>query len=120
MARYSPGKIEKKWQKYWAAKKLSTTKDRVAGKKNRMILVEFPYPSGSLHIGHWYAFALPDMYARYWRMRGYNVMYPIGFDAFGLPAENAAIARDIHPGTWTKGNIAFMTKQLISMGTMFD
>lgn len=120
MAKYSPGKIEKKWQKYWAGKKLSVTKDSVAGKQNRMILVEFPYPSGNLHIGHWYAFALPDMYARYWRMRGYNVMYPIGFDAFGLPAENAAIARDIHPEKWTKGNIAFMTKQLVSMGTMFD
>ncbi len=120
MARYSPAKIEKKWQKYWATKKLSFTKDRVAGKLNRMILVEFPYPSGNLHIGHWYAFALPDMYARYWRMRGFNVMYPIGFDAFGLPAENAAIAHDIHPEKWTKGNIAFMTKQLVSMGTMFD
>lgn len=120
MAHYSPAKIEKKWQKYWAAKKLSVTKDKVAGKENKMVLVEFPYPSGNLHIGHWYAFALPDMYARYWRMRGFNVMYPIGFDAFGLPAENAAIERDIHPEKWTRGNIASMTKQLVSMGTMFD
>lgn len=120
MATYQPSKIEKKWQKVWATKKLSVTRDRVKGKENKMILVEFPYPSGNLHMGHWYSFALPDMYARYWRMRGYNVMYPIGFDAFGLPAENAAIQRNIHPETWTKQNIAYMTKQLVSMGTMFD
>lgn len=120
MPAYNPQKIERKWQKTWATKKASVTRDRVAGKENKMILVEFPYPSGNLHMGHWYAFALPDMYARYWRMRGYNVMYPIGFDAFGLPAENAAIQRDIHPEKWTKSNIAYMTKQLVSMGTMFD
>ncbi len=120
MSSYNPTKIEKKWQKAWATKKLSVTRDHVKGKENKMILVEFPYPSGNLHMGHWYAFALPDMYARYWRMRGYNVMYPIGFDAFGLPAENAAIQRNIHPETWTKQNIAYMTKQLVSMGTMFD
>lgn len=120
MPSYNPSSIEKKWQKVWAAKKANTTRDRVAGRKNKMILVEFPYPSGNLHMGHWYAFALPDMYARYWRMQGYNVLYPIGFDAFGLPAENAAIQRNIHPEKWTKSNIAFMTKQLVSMGTMFD
>jgi leucyl-tRNA synthetase len=120
MPSYNPSKIEKKWQKAWATKKLSVTRDRVEGKENKMVLVEFPYPSGNLHMGHWYAFALPDIYARYWRMRGYNVMYPIGFDAFGLPAENAAIQRNIHPEKWTKQNIAYMTKQLVSMGTMFD
>jgi leucyl-tRNA synthetase len=120
MATYSPARIEKKWQKWWAVKKLNATRDTVAGKKNKMVLVEFPYPSGNLHMGHWYAFALPDMYARYQRMLGYNVMFPIGFDAFGLPAENAAIKRDIHPGVWTRQNISYMSKQLHSMGAMFD
>ncbi len=85
-----------------------------------MLLTEFPYPSGNLHMGHWYSFAVPDIKARYLRMKGFNVMYPIGFDAFGLPAENAAIERNIHPEKWTKQNIAYMTKQLKSMGATFD
>ena len=69
MAPYNPTKIEKKWQKVWASKKASVTRDHAAGRENKMILVEFPYPSGNLHMGHWYAFALPDMYARYWKMK---------------------------------------------------
>src|SRR3989344_2515838 len=85
-----------------------------------MLLVEFPYPSGDLHTGHWFAFSVPDIYGRYLRMNGYNVTYPMGFDAFGLPAENAAIQRKIHPGDWTKKNIKAMTKQLQSMGAAFD
>lgn len=120
MAAYNPDKIEKKWQKYWEEKNLYKVPDSVARKKNYMLLTEFPYPSGNLHIGHWYAFALPDMHARYLRMRGKNVLYPIGFDAFGLPAENAAIKHDTDPASWTAKNIAFMTKQLKSMGAMFD
>ena len=120
MQRYNPSKIEKKWQKYWETKKLYNTKDTIARKENKMLLTEFAYPSGNLHIGHWYAFALPDIKARYLRMKGYNVMYPTGFDAFGLPAENAAIKNNIHPEKWTKQNIAHMTKQLKSMGTTFD
>ena len=83
-------------------------------------LVEFPYPSGNLHMGHWYAFSVPDIFARYKQMQGYDVMYPIGFDAFGLPAENAAIKNNLQPADWTKKNIKAMTKQMISMGTMFD
>lgn len=120
MTSYQPNDIEKKWQKVWAETEAYTTPDYVEGRANKMVLVEFPYPSGNLHIGHWYAFALPDMYARYWRMKGFNVLYPMGFDAFGLPAENAALQRDIHPGEWTKQNIAYMTNQLHSMGAMFD
>lgn len=120
MTEYNPAVIEKKWHKKWSAQKLYRTADSVRDKDNKMVLVEFPYPSGNLHMGHWYAFALPDMYARYWRMRGFNVLYPIGFDAFGLPAENAAIQRNIHPEEWTTGNIATMTSQMESMGTMFD
>jgi len=117
---YVPSEIESKWQKWWAAKKVDVARDTAAGRENRMVLVEFPYPSGNLHMGHWYAFALPDMYARYLRMRGHNVTFPIGFDAFGLPAENAAIKNDIHPEQWTKQNIAYMTRQMASMGAMFD
>ena len=120
MKGYSPAQIEKRWQKFWAVRKLHVTKNSARGKENRMLLVEFPYPSGNLHTGHWYAFALPDMLARFWRMQGYNVMYPIGFDAFGLPAENAAIQRGIGPEVWTKKSIAFMTGQLASMGASFD
>src|SRR3989344_8324515 len=85
-----------------------------------MLLTEFPYPSGNLHVGHWYAFALPDILARYLKMKGHNVMYPIGFDAFGLPAENAAIQRNINPRDWTEQNIKYMVKQFKSMGTLLD
>jgi leucyl-tRNA synthetase len=117
MKKYNPEKIESKWQKYWEKQKMHEVKD---GANNYMLLVEFPYPSGNLHIGHWYAFALPDILARYQRMNGRNVMYPIGFDAFGLPAENAAISRGINPRDWTEQNIKHMAKQLRSMGATFD
>ncbi|HKZ70996.1 MAG TPA: leucine--tRNA ligase, partial [Anaerolineales bacterium] len=89
-------------------------------KKKFYFLTMLPYPSGDLHIGHWYAMTPSDARARYLRMKGYNVMYPIGFDAFGLPAENAAIQRGIHPKKWTYANIARMRKQLGSMGAMWD
>ncbi|MDP2630897.1 MAG: class I tRNA ligase family protein, partial [Candidatus Uhrbacteria bacterium] len=117
--KYDPQKIEKKWQKEWEKQELYKTPDSGKG-ENYMLLTEFPYPSGNLHIGHWYAFALPDMRARYLRMKGHNVMYPIGFDAFGLPAENAAIKNNVSPRDWTEGNIEYMTKQLQSMGASFD
>jgi leucyl-tRNA synthetase len=80
----------------------------------------YPYPSGDLHIGHWYAMAPSDAHARFMRMRGYNVLHPMGFDAFGLPAENAAINRGVHPARWTMGNIERMRDQLRSMGTVYD
>jgi len=108
------------WQKEWAKKKLYKTPDSAKGKKNFNLLVEFPYPSGNLHVGHWYAFAVPDILARAMRMQGKNVLYPIGFDAFGLPAENAAIKNNLNPRKWTEKNIAYMTKQIESMGTSFD
>ncbi|MBI2068899.1 MAG: leucine--tRNA ligase [Candidatus Yanofskybacteria bacterium] len=116
--KYSPAKIERKWQRYWESKQIHLAKDK--GKDNFMLLTEFPYPSGNLHVGHWYAFALPDILARYLKMNGHNVMYPIGFDAFGLPAENAAIQRNINPRDWTEQNIKYMTKQLKNMGTLLD
>ncbi len=120
MKEYNHARIEKKWQKEWQKKGLYTVKDSEKGKKNNFVLVEFPYPSGNLHVGHWYAFAVPDMYARTMRMTGKNVLFPIGFDAFGLPAENAAIKRGINPRTWTYKNMAHMRKQIASMGTSFD
>ncbi|MES2202782.1 MAG: class I tRNA ligase family protein, partial [Patescibacteria group bacterium] len=120
MAGYDHRAIEKKWQDKWAQDGTYTTPDTVEGKENFYFLTEFPYPSGNLHVGHWYAFSVPDIFARYMRMRGYNVLYPIGFDAFGLPAENAAIKNKLNPREWTFGNIEYMRGQLRSMGASFD
>ena len=119
MKSYNHSAIEKKWQKKWGTKAYKTL-DKKKGAENFYLLTEFPYPSGNLHVGHWYAFAVPDILARYMRMRGKNVLYPIGFDAFGLPAENAALQRGLNPRTWTYGNIASMRKQFTSMGASFD
>ncbi len=118
--KYDHSKIEKKWRDVWAKSKIYTTPDSVPGKDNFYLLVEFPYPSGNLHVGHWYAFAVPDILARKKRMDGKNVLYPIGFDAFGLPAENAAIKNGVNPRQWTENNIAYMKTQIESMGTTFD
>ncbi len=117
---YDHKKIEKKWQERWEKQKLYETPDAVAGKKNFYTLVEFPYPSGDLHVGHWDAFAVPDIFARMKRMQGFNVLYPIGFDAFGLPAENAAIKRNIGPAEWIEESAMRMRGQLMSMGNCFD
>jgi leucyl-tRNA synthetase len=116
---YNPGKIEPKWQKKWADDKLYNA-DIQPDKQKYYALTMLPYPSGDLHIGHWYAMTPSDARARFKRMQGYNVLFPIGFDAFGLPAENAAIARKIHPQKWTYKNIENMRRQLKSMGAMFD
>ena len=116
---YHPQEIEPKWQKKWADDALyhaEIDEDR----EKFYALTMLPYPSGDLHIGHWYAMTPSDARARYQGMRGKNVLFPMGFDAFGLPAENAAIERDIHPKEWTYDNIERMRKQLKSMGAMFD
>ena len=118
--RYDHKKIEKKWQDKWEEEKLYKTPDTIKGKNNFYTLVEFVYPSGNLHIGHWYALAVPDIFARFKRMQGYNVLSPMGFDSFGLPAENAAIKRNLDPKKWTEENIAYMRKQFQSMGSSFD
>jgi leucyl-tRNA synthetase len=116
---YKPEVIEPKWQAQWDQDQLyRSVIDH--DKKKFYALTMLPYPSGDLHIGHWYIISPSDARARYLRMNGYNVMFPIGFDAFGLPAENAAIKRGIHPKTWTYSNIDNMRKQLRSMGAMFD
>jgi leucyl-tRNA synthetase len=116
---YIPQEIEPKWQKKWEADGLYRSVID-PDKPKHYALTMLPYPSGDLHIGHWYAMAPSDVRARYMRMKGYNVLFPIGFDAFGLPAENAAIQRGIHPHTWTLSNIDNMRRQLRSMGAMFD
>ncbi|MDR5683151.1 MAG: leucine--tRNA ligase [Armatimonadota bacterium] len=117
--RYDHEAVERKWQTRWEADGLYRTPSR-ADRPKFYFLTMYPYPSGDLHIGHWYAMAPSDAAARYRRMRGFNVLFPIGFDAFGLPAENAAIRHGIHPRTWTMGNIERMRAQLRSMGAMFD
>ncbi len=113
-------RIEKKWQRIWEKYGIYKTPDKIKGKKNFYHLVMFPYPSGDLHIGHWYNFVGADVYARLKRLQGFNVLSPIGFDAFGLPAENAAIRHKIHPRTWTQKNIKKMRRQLKSIGAVYD
>ncbi len=117
---YHHTEIEKKAREKWAGLNLYTTDIADTTKEKYYLLVEFPYPSGDLHIGHWYAFAVTDIYARMLRMRGKNVLFPIGFDAFGLPAENAAIKNGVDPKEWTYKNIERMRIQLASMGASFD
>ncbi len=116
---YRPEEIEPKWQKRWETDGLYHA-DIDQDKPKFYALTMLPYPSGDLHIGHWYAMAPSDARARFKRMQGFNVMFPMGFDAFGLPAENAAIQRAIHPQKWTYSNINNMRRQLKSMGSMFD
>lgn len=118
--KFDSSAIEKKWQEAWKADGIYDAGERDESKEKEYALVEWPYPSGNLHIGHWYAFAVPDIYVRYKRMMGKQVLFPMGFDAFGLPAENAAIKRNINPREWTDQNIAYMKDQLASMGNAFS
>ena len=120
LARYEPAAIERHWQRRWDADGLYRTPDHVEGRENRYALTMLPYTSGDLHVGHWFAIAPSDAIARFRRMQGYNVLFPMGFDAFGLPAENAAIAGGAHPADWTAANIERMRGQLKRMGAMFD
>ncbi|MFW5691763.1 MAG: leucine--tRNA ligase [Chloroflexota bacterium] len=117
--KYDPQAIEPRWQQQWEETKLYRSEVDWS-KPKHYALTMLPYPSGDLHIGHWFAMTPSDARARYMRMRGYNVLFPMGFDAFGLPAENAAIQRNIHPAKWTYANIERMRQQLRSMGAMFD
>ena len=117
--RYNPAHIEPKWRARWELDELYRVDDDAPGEK-WYSLTMYPYPSGVLHIGHWFAFVAPDIFARLQRMRGHNVLFPMGFDAFGLPAENAAIRNNIHPATWTFENIDAMREQYGQMGAMID
>jgi len=120
MNKYNPAKIESKWQKTWQSKKVFTARENLK-KKKKYILVEFPYPSGAgLHMGHLRPYVAGDVYSRYLRMQGHEVMYPIGWDAFGLPAENYAIKMGVHPSITTKKNVANAKKQMLSWGLSFD
>lgn len=117
--RYVPGSVELKWQEYWSREKLYMT-ETDSSREKFYCLEMFPYPSGKIHMGHVRNYAIGDVIARYKRMRGYNVLHPMGWDAFGLPAENAAIKEGVHPARWTYDNIEYMKRQLVRMGLSYD
>ena len=116
---YDPAELDRKWQQRWEESGIYRVRDDDPRPK-WYELTMYPYSSGDLHIGHWYPMGPSDCHARFRRMQGYNVLHPMGFDSFGLPAENAAIQRGIHPYTWTMGNIENMRRQLRSMGAIYD
>jgi leucyl-tRNA synthetase len=118
--RYDPAAIEPRWQARWAELGLHRTDLADESRPPFYLLTMYDYPSGNLHVGHWYVKTPTDALARFKRMRGHNVFFPVGFDAFGLPAENAAIKNRIHPAEWTYRNIDNMRRQLRSMGASFD
>ena len=117
--RFPHESIENKWQQRWRESNLYRVNDDDPRPK-WYELTMYPYPSGDLHVGHWYAMTGGVIHARFLNMEGYNVLHPMGFDAFGLNAENAAIERGIHPHSWTMDNIKRMRDQLASMGPMYD
>jgi leucyl-tRNA synthetase len=117
--KYNPLEVEAKWQKQWEAQKtFKVTED--PSKKKYYLLEMFPYPSGRIHMGHVRNYSIGDVIARFMRMRGRNVLHPMGWDAFGMPAENAAIQNKSHPGTWTYENIEYMRSQLKKLGFSYD
>ena len=119
MAYYDFKTIEAKWQRKWEEANLfKTTEDE--SKEKYYVLEMFPYPSGKLHMGHVRNYSIGDVVARFKHMAGYNVLHPMGYDAFGLPAENAAIKNGVEPAKWTWSNMAEMTTQLKRMGLSYD
>ncbi len=119
MTRYNIKEAEKKWQKLWDERQSFVVPDDCT-KEKCYVLEQFPYPSGRLHMGHVRVYTLGDVAARYQKAKGYSVLHPMGWDAFGLPAENAAIEKNEHPAKWTYANIAIMREQLKSLGFSFD
>ena len=118
-SRYNHKLVEKRWQKEWADKKVFSC-EKNTNKKKYYVLEMFPYPSGKIHVGHVRNYTLGDVVARFKKMNGFNVMHPMGWDAFGLPAENAAITEKKHPADWTYHNIKTMRGQLKTMGLSLD
>lgn len=112
--------VEKKWQERWEKDQVFKGSNAVEGKENYYVLEMLPYPSGKLHVGHARNYTIGDVIARYKRMKGYNVLHPMGWDSFGLPAENAAIQNGAHPAKWTKSNIENMKRQLKLLGFSYD
>jgi leucyl-tRNA synthetase len=117
--RYHPEKVEAKWQRHWEEKKLFRAEEDPT-KEKYYLLEMYPYPSGAIHMGHMRNYSIGDVVARYKMMRGYSVLHPMGWDAFGMPAENAAIESGVHPAKWTYENIDTMRQQLKRMGFSYD
>ncbi|MFS8525137.1 MAG: class I tRNA ligase family protein, partial [Limnochordales bacterium] len=116
---YDFEQVERTWQQRWEEQDLYRV-DEDPSRPKYYCLEMFPYPSGRLHMGHVRNYSIGDVVARFKRMRGYNVLHPMGWDAFGLPAENAAIQHNIHPSKWTWENIDFMRRQLKRLGISYD
>ena len=119
MLNYNFNVVEEKWKFFFENKKIFSQTNK-SSKKKFYCLEMFPYPSGNIHMGHVRNYTLGDVIANYKRLNGYNVLHPMGWDAFGLPAENAAIQNKLHPGVWTKKNIAAMKNQLQRLGLSID
>src|SRR5262249_46773018 len=119
--RYDPQQIEQKWAARWQADPgLYAAEGHDSKRKKYYVLEMLPYPSGVLHMGHVRNYSIGDALARYMWMNGHNVLHPMGWDAFGLPAENAAIKNNVHPKKWTLGNIARMKEQMNRLGFAYD
>ena len=118
-SRYNHKIVEKKWQDIWSENNIFKTSKNENGEKY-YVLEMFPYPSGKIHMGHVRNYTLGDVVARYKKMKGFNVLHPMGWDAFGLPAENAALTEKKHPESWTYQNIKTMKNQLLQMGLSLD